>query len=286
LIIFFYGGDFGNHLFKYAFIEKIKKKGEILVTDEPKISSVFNLPRSNTSIILDKKWKTLFLRLSKVLAQLRLISYVGQNYKTYNKKYLIPLPSLLYKKGLFYKIRFIEGHFQSEFFFDKSIKDELIVKKSILCKSEEFLGTIPKNYQKVFVHIRTYSKKGYDLENLLFGEYHFSLPISYYKHAIKIIQDRVENPFFIFLSDSPEVVNEHFGYLENKLTSYNEATIDFSIMTLCEHGIMSNSSFSWWGGFLMSSHGEVIAPKYWIGYRAKIFYHDGVEPTFAQSIYV
>jgi hypothetical protein len=41
--------------------------------------------------------------------------------------------------------------------------------------------------------------------------------------------------------------------------------IVFALMTLCEYGVCSNSSFSWWGAYLMKNKKIVIMPKYWYG---------------------
>ena len=36
------------------------------------------------------------------------------------------------------------------------------------------------------------------------------------------------------------------------------------LMTLCQHHIIANSSFSWWGAWLSGSD-DVIAPSRWFG---------------------
>ena len=40
--------------------------------------------------------------------------------------------------------------------------------------------------------------------------------------------------------------------------------IDMCLMTLCQHHIIANSSFSWWGAWLSDSD-DVVAPSKWFG---------------------
>ena len=42
---------------------------------------------------------------------------------------------------------------------------------------------------------------------------------------------------------------KEFAYIKNKYISENNQYIDFTLMTLCDYGIMSNSTFSYWGVF-------------------------------------
>ena len=49
-------------------------------------------------------------------------------------------------------------------------------------------------------------------------------------------------------------------------------------MTLCANGIVSNSSFSWWGAYLMDIKNIVIYPKYWFGWKNKTESHIGIQP--------
>jgi hypothetical protein len=59
--------------------------------------------------------------------------------------------------------------------------------------------------------------------------------------------------------------------------------VDFCILTLCDGGIMSNSTFAWWGGFLMKK-GPLIAPKYWFGFKSKVEFPRGISPSFAEIV--
>jgi len=57
-------------------------------------------------------------------------------------------------------------------------------------------------------------------------------------------------------------------------------------MSLCEYGVCSNSTFSWWGAYLMKNRKKVIFPKYWLGWKQKIEIPSGIYPEFATILEV
>src|SRR5699024_1671467 len=107
-----------------------------------------------------------------------------------------------YTKGLL-PISYVQtGFFQSEIFFDaellgfKQMNDSLSI-------ADKVISELPDT-EKVFVHVR----RGDYLNEAFEGEIDISLPKSYYLKAIDVIEKQISNPFYIFLTDDYDFVNE------------------------------------------------------------------------------
>jgi hypothetical protein len=70
---------------------------------------------------------------------------------------------------------------------------------------------------------------------------------------------------FIF-SDSIEWVRQNFNYRNQIIVTGLEDYEELWLMSLCKNNIMSNSTFSWWGGFLNQNQDKKIyVPSVWFG---------------------
>ena len=92
--------------------------------------------------------------------------------------------------------------------------------------------------------------------------------LDYYSAAIRHISKQVQQPhFFVFSDDiawakSNLKIDFPLQYVDHNkgAESYN----DMRLMSLCQHHIIANSSFSWWGGWLNPSADKIVAaPKRW-----------------------
>lgn len=90
----------------------------------------------------------------------------------------------------------------------------------------------------------------------------------YYNNSISELLDCLTNPIFCFFSDDIQWCRETFGkgdfkkvFVDNK--GPNAAIMDLFSIASCEHGIMSQSTFSWWGNWLRENkdNSYVICPK-------------------------
>lgn len=87
----------------------------------------------------------------------------------------------------------------------------------------------------------------------------------YYRRAKEVIEQHVTNPLFVFFSDDISYVRDHFAWAENKVIvthTAEDCDYDMQLMTQCKHGIMANSSFSYWAAMLKKRSGIVVCPRY------------------------
>jgi hypothetical protein len=86
--------------------------------------------------------------------------------------------------------------------------------------------------------------------------------IEYYKQAISIIG---ENTLFLIFSDDIEWCKINLNFIENKIfISGNLDYQDLYLMSKCNHNIIANSTFSWWGAWLNNyNNKKVIYPSHW-----------------------
>ena len=97
---------------------------------------------------------------------------------------------------------------------------------------------------------------------------HTALDQSYYKEAINIVNDRINNPVFFVFSDDIDWCKSNLNlkdayYVDNNFEG--KSYVDMQLMSNCNHNIIANSSFSWWGAWLNDSNDKiVISPKVWL----------------------
>ena len=89
----------------------------------------------------------------------------------------------------------------------------------------------------------------------------------YFKKAIKLMSQKIDNPVFIFFSNDVTWVQNHL-YVDHH-PCYYESGDDpvwevLRMMYSCHHFIISNSTFSWWAQYLCQREGKiVISPSRW-----------------------
>lgn len=99
----------------------------------------------------------------------------------------------------------------------------------------------------------------------IFREYSMTDPaMDYYINAAKYVEGQLKDvEFYIFSNDILWVKeNINFPMKVNYVEGENPSHEELALMTSCNHFIISNSTFSWWGQFLSNNENKiVIAPK-------------------------
>lgn len=160
---------------------------------------------------------------------------------------------------------YYEGYFQNEKFFkeiSKYIKEQFTFPDFKDEYNKTTYEKIKNCENPVFIHVR---RSDYKAKN--------QLDLSYYKKAVKYIQKRIENPtFFVFGAECPEYIKNEFDigcdfeFIGEQNTNPENHYEDMRLMSACKHGIIANSTYSWWGAWLGEDSEDkiVIAPTPWL----------------------
>lgn len=139
------------------------------------------------------------------------------------------------------------GHMQSEKYF---LHCEELIRHYFKFKNET-----TKQNNTLAVHFR-----GGDYG----GSYHPTCTADYYSAARKEFPKDLR--VLLFTDDPDRAVN--VIPFEYELVTGNHSMVDMEIMSKCDHHIIANSTFSWWGAWLANSK-KVVAPSVWFGPDAR-----------------
>lgn len=159
----------------------------------------------------------------------------------------------------------LEGYFQSERYF-ADCADEI---RRIFKPSDDITAYLDENHAGLS-EVTTCSIHVRRTDYLRLSQYHTPQSMRYYRPAMKMIQDFEPDVLFVIFSDDigwcrkQFKSNSAFRFIEDE-----DDEVDFFLMTRCDHHIIANSSFSWWGAWLNDKTGKlVVAPSKWFGYAA------------------
>lgn len=153
----------------------------------------------------------------------------------------------------------VDGYFQSEKYFNhnrESILEYLdfsFIDKDYISEKYDFIN----NVRTTSIHVRRGDYVNYP-------NHHPVQSIEYYQQSVEILND--ETDLFVIFSDNIQWCKENLN-LKNVVYIENEKDyIELYLMSLCDNNIISNSSFSWWGGWLNENpRKKVIGPLKWFG---------------------
>ena len=237
-------GRLGNQMFQYAFSKHLK--GSVLFD-----CSVFEMQKF-AKYELDK------FNLNIKTIKTQILANVENEYKIKERFGNILCDSEL-KPPVYF-----DGYFQCEQYF-KQYKDELINEFTTNAKmTDEYLEMAEKIEKTNSVLLNFRVAKDYK-------KMKWVVNCDYQKNAIEYIKQKVENPeFFVFADDVNKVkkifkTNEKLHFVDLGKNNPDKVYLDLELMKKCKHAILTNSSFSFWAGWLNNNPNKiVIAPDPWL----------------------
>jgi hypothetical protein len=160
---------------------------------------------------------------------------------------------------------YLEGYWASEKYFkdiQETIRQEFTVKYPLADENKRLAETIG-NCLSVAVHIR---RGDYLLPP--YNNFFVICPLSYYYEAANRLAAQFAGIHCFVFSDDPDWARQNLQFrFPTTFVLHNDQEKgyeDLRLMSFCDHHIIANSSFSWWGAWLAVKPDKIIfAPAKW-----------------------
>lgn len=233
----------GNQLFQIAFIhylnKKLKNKKEIVFEQ---ISD------------MQTYWNTLFKNEFKTNMNDILFDY--QYNEEINHHYDVNIPD-----SIDINI-FIKGKFQSFKYIDDTLRDDLIYK---IYSNEDLMYEAYDKYNE----IKRFFNQNTEDDDIVSIHHEkkdtYNLSINYYKKAFDIVKRKYLVVFSHDTENSKMIFDKtQYNYEKIYFAHFESIELEFLVLSMIKHNIISNSTFSLWASFINAyPDRKIIAPKKW-----------------------
>lgn len=243
-----YNGRLGNQIFQFAALFGVAKKlGYDLVIPQNNTNPVLSYTMDGKSHNARFELADCFEIEKRYIGNPEGIRYMARERHFHFDSEIFTIPDFCA----------IDGYFQSGKYFEHC-KEELLNQLSFKNHiKDRALQILPNTNKLVSIHVR----RG---DYLHPNPHHPLQDLTYYDSAISKFDE--EHTFVVF-SDDTQWCRDTWGDRENFFIFDSESQfVDLCAMSLCQHNIISNSSFSWWGSYLNRNHlKKIYAPAKWFG---------------------
>ena len=116
----------------------------------------------------------------------------------------------------------------------------------------------------ISIHVR----RGDYVTNPTTTAFHGVCGVEWYANAAQLMETKISNPTYFVFSDDYEWAKSNLKFSAETIfvppSPDGQEAHDMSVMSLCQHNIIANSSFSWWAAWLNPNPNKiVIAPQKW-----------------------
>lgn len=272
-----YKGGLGNQLFQYAFARLLELKYgfEDVLSDFTYYGGITNDNVRKARILsLNIKYQsadkndirsicklTHSTNPTKLLYKIKLFIE-----KEINKEYYFERDRSYVDPEKISNHKYYDGYWQSWRYVEEVgqyLRDEIKPRDPLSMKTRKTIDEI-SNRNAVFLGVR----RGDYLANKKARDHFGYFNQDYFDEAIKIIKKNVKNPVLYVFSNDIGWVKDNLDFDCETIFRENEDQVsdleELFIMSSCKHAIIVNSTFYWWGAWLINNPNKVvIAPKNW-----------------------
>jgi Glycosyl transferase family 11 len=268
MIIINLKGGTGNQLFQYALGRHLAiKNHDVLKLD------VHGLARANDVGDIYRPFALEPFNTIQEIATTEEIKRIKYPYGVFSKAWRFLSFKLSRDKNTLFRSKvldwtgdiYLDGYWQSPRYFE-DIRD-------VLLKDFTLTEPLPPVITELLEQIRGTSavslhvRRGDYVKNPTVSKEFGPCSLSYYERAVAAVREQIAAPTFFIFSDDPLWVQEnlHLGEKTVFIAGTGLRDVDeLLLMSACQHNIIANSSFSWWGAWLNQNPAKiVIAPTPW-----------------------
>lgn len=226
-------GRLGNQMFQYSFLYNTGKKTGFEIgydfKNKPEIASIFKLEAKNSDRIIQKNYA------------------VEKNDFAYFDSSAVPEGTDFI--GYFQNSRYVEESYDD-------LKKIFTFDDNLLQKCYSFMKDLKSKIEKPLVSIHV--RRG---DYLQLQDSFIVSDLNYFNECIDQLGGNTNH--YVIFTDDKKWCFDTFKHIPNIIMNNDTAT-DLCLMSLCDHNIISNSSFSWWGSWLNENlDKKILAPKKW-----------------------
>jgi hypothetical protein len=169
--------------------------------------------------------------------------------------------------------------FQSELTPALSAVERLQIKPHLVETAQRFLDDNELvGSSTAFVHVRAG-----DYRTWPSPEHPAILPVDWY--LARVLELRAERPDLavVAIGDDAEYTKEVVDSVADARTFAADYAAEFALMSLCSSGVLSASSFAYWGAYFAkrrTPEGTFLAPEHWAGHASGSWYPEHIAATF------
>ena len=219
-------GWLGNQMFQYAFLYAANKKTGIDIgfdhANKPMLTKVFDIKTKDSGKMIQ----------SKYLHENNTCEYIDPSSIEDGTDLL----------GYFQNYKYVQE-------YENDLKNIFVFNEKKYKKCYSFMKEFKERIKKdlVSIHVRrTDFLKAPDIHDVC-GEKYFSDALGHF----------TKDNFFVIFTDDPEFAEHSFINIPCIIMN-NSTEEDLILMSLCDHNIISNSSYSWWGSWLNENTNKKI----------------------------
>ncbi|MBO4374692.1 MAG: alpha-1,2-fucosyltransferase [Lachnospiraceae bacterium] len=269
MILLRFSSGLGNQMFQYCFFRLLQKKygsenvkADLTWFDWHEEHQGYELEKV-FGIRMDSAKRTEVLKVSGRLPQdFPCLYYVNRIIRLFTEKKRKPF--ILDEMAADYELDrnadwYLTGFYISEEYYRDRLEE---IRDYFRFPDEETMGVKDmasriREGTSVSLHVR----RGDYLSSVYEGKF-INLGTDFYKKAADVIlSDNPDARFFIF-SDDKDYVRENFGWLKDKvIVTGNDGADsykDMYLMSICDHNIIANSTFSTWGALLNANENKTV----------------------------